>query len=232
MTRSTSFRLLAVLLVLLCASADVWAQSRTFDLKNFDRLDLGHAFQIDVRQGSTFKITAQGEQKDLDDLEANVSGNTLKIRFREARKWNNRQERVRIAITMPTLRGLNLSGATQSTVEGFNNLNEVDLDISGASSSRIALTAKKVNLDVSGASSVTLTGKANQMEGDISGATSFRASEFEVGNARIEVSGASTAKLFVTNGLVADASGASSVRYRGKASVQANTSGASSVRSE
>lgn len=232
MNRTTSFRVLPLLAVLLLATLGVRAQSRTFDLKNFDRLDLGHAFQIEVRQGSTFKVTAEGEQKDLDDLDASVSGRTLKIRFKDSGKWQNRRERTRIAITMPTLRGLNLSGATQSTVEGFNNLDEVDLDISGASSSRIALTAKKVNVDVSGASSVTLTGKANQMEGDISGATSFRASEFEVNNARVDVSGASTAKLFVTNGLVAEASGASSVRYRGKASVQANTSGASSVRSE
>jgi hypothetical protein len=226
------FRTLPLLVALTLVTLGAFAQSRSFDLKNFDRLDLGHAFQIDVRQGSNFKVTAEGEQKDLDDLEANVSSNTLKIRFKESKKWNNRQERVRIAITMPTLRGLDLSGATQTTVEGFNNLNEVDLDISGASRVNLALTAKKINLDVSGASNVTMTGKASQMEGDISGATSFKASDFEVANVRLEVSGASSARLHVTNGLVADASGASSVRYRGKASVQANTSGASSVRSE
>jgi hypothetical protein len=226
------FPRLFLLALAVLTTLGVQAQRRTFDLRNFDRVNIGSALQIDIRQGGTFRVEAEGTQSDLDDLEASVSGGTLKVQFKEGRRWSNRQERVRLAITMPTVRGLDLSGATQSTVEGFDNLNEVDLNISGASSSRISLSAKKINLDLSGASSVTLTGKASQMNGDVSGATSFRASEFEVTNARLEVSGASTAKLYVTGGLVAEASGASSVRYRGKASVQANTSGASSVRSE
>ncbi|WP_266368385.1 head GIN domain-containing protein [Tellurirhabdus rosea] len=228
------FRHLAVLcLVFLTATLTVSAQdgTRTFNFSNFDRLDMGSAFVINVSQGSSYKISATGRQKDLDDLEAAVVGNkTLRIRYKSSDWRNNRRERVTFTITMPSLSGVSFGGASKSTVAGFRNQKVFDIDISGASSSTIDVDATDVHIDVSGASSVTLAGKARTLKGDVSGATSLKAYDLKLESAAVEASGASNAQLFVTSRLQADASGASSIRYKGSPSVQSNTSGASSVR--
>lgn len=224
-------------LLAICAFVlGTFAQStRSFDLRSFDRLEMGSAFKIDVKPGS-FSIKADGDKEDIDDLEARVSSGTLIIRFKDTKNgswWGkNRRNRVNINITMPALKGIDFSGATSSRIEGFNNIEVFDLELSGASSSTVDVSARRINLDISGASSITLTGKAETMNGDISGATSFKAGDFEVASADLDISGASSARIYVTKSLQADASGASSVRYRGRpGSVNSSTSGASSVKS-
>lgn len=202
--------------------------TRTFSLNGFDKLDLGSAFIIHVRQGSQFSIKATGQKRDLDELDANVSGGTLKVRYNQ--NWNRNRKRVTFEITMPTLRGIDFSGASTSDVRGFRNQGNMNIDISGASTATIELDAARINVDFSGASTVSLMGKAERMEGTISGATTLKAFDLATKQARLEVSGASGVRVNVSEKLDIDASGASSVRYRGGASVSSNTSGASSVR--
>ena len=202
--------------------------SRTFSVNGFDKLDLGSAFVIHVKQGSSFSVKAVGQKKDLDELESNVSGGTLKIRYRDS--WGRNRKRVTFDITMPTLRGIDFSGASTSDVQGFRNQGNISIDISGASTSTIELDADRVNVDFSGASTINLSGKASRMEGELSGATTLKAFDLQTKQVRLEVSGASGARVNATERLEVDASGASSVRYRGGASVSSNTSGASSVR--
>lgn len=225
---------LTLVLALLGSGTSLFAQeTRTLPLKNFDSFKLSAAFVIDVRPGD-FSVKAEGEARDLDDLVADVRNGELDIHFKEKDKswWkNNRRERVTLTIRMPSLKGIRLSGATRSDIEGFST-DKLDISISGASNARIDVKAKQVDLDLSGASTVNLTGSAGEIKGSVSGATSFQAGDFAVERALIDASGASSAHVNVKEALSAHASGASKIRYRGRPAVQANTSGASSVRSE
>lgn len=205
--------------------------SRTLNHKGFDRLSLGSAFEIIVTKGN-YSVKLEGRREDLDDLESAVVGDKLRIRYKDSFNWNRNRKKVTVTISMPTLKGLDLSGATNSKISGFNDLGTLDLDISGASKSDIQVKAQKIIMDVSGASTITLVGSAQRLEGDISGATSLRAYDFPVKEAILDVSGASSIRVSVNGKLDVEASGASNVRYRGTASVRSNTSGASSVRSE
>lgn len=205
--------------------------SRTYDLKGFDRLSLGSAFEITVTRGN-HAVKVEGRQQDIEDLEADVVGGKLRIKYKNDNGWNRNRKRVTVTIAMPTLKALDLSGATTSKVSGFDDLGTLDLDISGASKSDIKVKAQKIVMDISGASTINLIGTANRLEGEVSGATSLRAYDFPVKEAFLDVSGASNIKVSVNGKLEVEASGASSVRYRGTASVRSNTSGASSVKSE
>ncbi len=206
--------------------------TKTFNLHGFDRLDLGSAFSIVVTKGD-FSVKASGKKEDIEELEANVSGNKLKIRFKDTKGWwGKNRKRIDIVISMPTLRGLDLSGASTSKISGFENLSDLDLDISGASNSTIDLKANNIKLDISGASTVILVGSGTSISGEISGATSFRAYDYVVKQVNLDVSGASTAKIYATERINVEASGASSIRYKGTASVRSNTSGASSIKGD
>ena len=209
------------------------ADDRTFPVSNFDKLDLGSAFTIHVRQGGSFSVKASGRDKDIQELEATVSGGTLKVRYKDKNwGWNNR-ERITLDITMPALKAAELSGATTTDVRGFKNQGSIAFEVSGASKLDMDVDADKFTLDASGASTIVLIGSADRVVAEVSGASSLRAFDMSSKAVTISASGASSARVSATEALTAEASGASSVRYKGGATkVSSNSSGASSVRKE
>ncbi|MEZ4903730.1 MAG: DUF2807 domain-containing protein [Spirosomataceae bacterium] len=89
--------------------------SRTFNLKDFDRLSLGSAFEITVTKGN-HAVKVEGRKQDIEELEADVVGGKLRIRYKDRSGWNRNRKRVIVTIAMPTLKALDLSGATTSKI--------------------------------------------------------------------------------------------------------------------
>lgn len=209
------------------------ADDRTFSVSNFDKLDLGAAFTIHVRQGGSFSVKASGRDKDIQELEATVSNGTLKVRYKDKNWGMSNRERVTLDITMPALKAAELSGATTTDIRGFKNQGSIAFDVSGASKLDMDVDADKFMLDASGASTIVLVGSAERVVAEVSGASTLRAFDMNSKAVTISASGASSARVSATEALTAEASGASSVRYKGGATkVSSNSSGASSVRKE
>src|SRR5690606_27633592 len=89
---------------------------RQYSIVDFDRLEMGDAFHIDVREGNFFEINVRGDRRNVEDLSVRKEGNTLIIRYRQHRK---RRHDTYVDITMPVLRAVNFSGASDSRVYGF-----------------------------------------------------------------------------------------------------------------
>ena len=202
---------------------------QTYALTGFDRLDMGSAFSITVQAGPAFAIVAEGDRRNLDDLDVYTRNGTLFARYRTNR---NRQHETSFSITMPTVRGVAFSGASQSTITGFANLSELSIELSGASKSEFVGDAVRTIVDLSGASVLKLNGRGTALSAELSGASSLQAFPYPVGEATVDASGASKASINVSNALVADASGASTIRYRGTPTVRQRVSGASTVQNE
>lgn len=223
---------LLVLSLSACIREDVGpyqGDKQTYALTGFDRLDMGSAFDITVQSGPAFAIVAEGDRRNLDDLDVYIRNSTLFARYRTNR---NRQHQTSFSITMPTVRGVAFSGASQSSITGFASLSELDIELSGASKSEFAGDAARTTIDLSGASTLQLNGRGTVLSAELSGASTLRAFPYPVGEATIDASGASKATISVSNVLVVDASGASTIRYRGAPTVRQRTSGASTVQSE
>lgn len=205
--------------------------TRSLDLINFDQLAMGSAFTIHVRQGATFSVKATGELNDLDDLQTSVNrAGVLEIKYRNT--WRNRRERMDLDIVMPSLRGVDFSGASVSDVEGFEKVRTLDYRLSGASKSVFTGSADRMNVDLSGASELDLRGDGGVLTGNLSGASQMFAFDFSVQEADLGLSGASRARVRVAKLLKVDASGASSLRYQGTPTVDQRVSGGSSVTRE
>ena len=221
------------ILVTVFFSAMTFAQNtRTFDLKGFNKLDLSSAFKIEVKQGAFFSVVAEGDKDDLDDLVARTSGGELLIKYKDSNwGWKNRHK-VSLSIVMPNLKGIDFSGACTAHVKGFGNQGDVDVKLSGASTADIEISADNMKMDISGASKSTFHGKASRISVDLSGASRTELGDFPVESADVEASGASFVRVNASKALSVEASGATTVRYKGTPSVKMNTSGASSVKSE
>lgn len=202
------------------------SDEKSYSVVDFDRLEIGDALIVTVEQSDFFSIHAEGDRRNLKDLEVFKDGNTLIIRFDEQ---GNRSHDTRITISMPLLRSANFSGASNSTVSGFTLDDSFGLYLSGASVSQLSGEFKKIDLVLSGASVFTLTGAGVELEAELTGASSLNAFNYNVDDADVEASGASQAKVYVNNVLKAGANGASVISYRGNPTVTSTTSGGSAV---
>ena len=202
---------------------------REYPVTDFDRLEMGSAFNITVEQGNIYSVEVRGDRRNLDDLDVYKSGSTLVVKYDDN---GNRRHDTYITITMPSLKGVNFSGASISKIRGFESDEDFDFYLSGASKSQMESDFREIDMVVAGASSLVLFGSGDELKGEISGASSVKAFDFPVREVDIELSGASEGKVMVTDELKVRASGASSVLYRGNPSVTSNTSGASSVQKD
>jgi hypothetical protein len=233
MIRSVQLRFLPVLLASIvfvsCEVEDpgpLQDARKEFSIIGFDRLEMGSALHIEVVQGNTFRVLAQGDRRNINDLEVFTQGTTLIIRFDEN---SGRRHDTFITITMPELVSANFSGASVSTVEGFESDGSLTLYLSGSSVAQLDAGYRELDVVISGASSLMLHGLGDELHAELSGASVLSAFDYPVREATLNVSGASNGRVTVTDALYATATGSSAIQYRGNPSVVENVSGGSSV---
>jgi hypothetical protein len=179
--------------------------SRTVDYSGFDRVDVGGQWTVTIERGEVWRVAVEAPVEIVDDVEVELDGNELSVEydggwcagcFREDRA-------LKVAITMPALVSLELSGATVASFSGFDG-RELTLDVSGAVELRGAASRfQSLTLDLSGAGSVDL--------GDVT-----------VTDAEVDVSGAGNVTLRMAGGrLTGDMSGAANLEYYGTVSEEA-----------
>ena len=104
------------------------------------------------------------------------------------------------------------------------------LDLNGASSFKGAVKVDELSMDLSGASDVRINGFATTVYIQSSGASDVKGYELVADVCTAKASGASDINISVNKELNASASGASDIYYKGDAVVKKmNSSGASSI---
>lgn len=249
--------LMVAVLLLSCLAAGCYGavrgsgnlETRDFDYSNFTRIEVGNAFEVKVVRSDSFGISITMDDNLFDYLNVSRSGETLKIKLKSG--YGYVSHTAIAEITMPELRKLDFSGATDGTVSGFNSAQDLAVGLSGASSlEMLSMAAADVDFElsgashltggittdgyvrfnISGASSVVLSGSADDLDADVSGASSLALDDFPVSNASIEMSGASSGTVNLDGILDANLSGASHLYYIGEPTLgDIETSGASSI---
>ena len=208
------------------ASGNVVTQEEA--ISGFDKVEVSHAFKVDISQGDTFSVVVRIDDNLLQYLEVVKQGSTLKIGLKTDRI--TRDSTLEAEVTMPQLTGLDLSAASQATITGFKSTSALNVDLSAASRLGGDIEAGGARLDISDASQVILRGSAGYVIMDASGASAVDLADFPVANASVEARDASTVTVNASGTLDVDASGASQVQYVGSPTLGTiDTSGASKV---
>lgn len=220
--------------------------TRAYDLSGFNRVEVSSAFEVNIAPSSSYSISVTAYENLFDYVEVYTTTDTLFVRLKPGSFTSSTH---RVAITLPTLTYLNLSGASHGTAREFVSSTDLTLNLSGASSLDTAMTAGKSKIDlsgasklkgtftatdasmkISGASRIETTGSVQTLDIEVSGASTADLFDFTVQNAQTEVSGASTLNLTANGKLDVEVSGASTLNYKGTAVFGKNdVSGASSI---
>lgn len=202
---------------------------RTYAILDFDRIEAGDALDITIVYGTNYSVKAEGDRRNLSDLEVFKRGNALILRFDE---YERRQYTTFITITMPAINRMDFSGAVNAKVSGFEPADRLDITLSGASLGQLDISAAEIYVNVTGASLLRLRGNGVLIDGSVSGASQLTAFEYQTENVNLHVSGASNGRVNVSEQLQVVATGASEVLYRGNPTLQVQTSGASVVKKD
>ncbi|QDA61395.1 PspC domain-containing protein [Hymenobacter jejuensis] len=207
---------------------------RSFNLNGFERIEANGAYRVYVRQGSEFKIEAAGDERDLGNLRVDTNGEELVIRPRNTGSWFNfsshNNKPVLVRVTLPTLRGLDLSGACRADVAGFSG-ESLSVEQSGACSATLNVDVPRLDLDLSGACHTDVRGSATELHAEGSGACQIQALGLQTQRTTLELTGMSQAQVRVSDELRTDLSGASHVEYAGNPStIKNDVSGSSRVK--
>ena len=210
-------------------------QTKKIRVGNFQSLEVGYDFDVIITKGNICSIAASGRAEDLDKLDVQVEGNTLKFDLDASWSWmgyNKNHKKIKLLITLPRIKSAEFSGASHVNLRGFNDEEQMNITVSGASHfDGESVQADKLVLELSGASHAKISGRIAKLDVELSGASHLDADALLARDADIEASGASHAQVNIQKSLQVEASGASKIEYKGNPmNLSKDLSGASTVR--
>lgn len=201
-----------------------------YEFREFERIQVGAAFDVDVTRSDTFSVVVQADDNLFDLIKVRKRGDTLRLGLKpHVHIWGGHT--MEASITMPEVRGVEVSGAAYVDLQGFDNLDAFDAVLSGASELTGTLTARSIAVEASGASRMAMGGQTADLILNGSGASKIDLTRLPAAIVDACISGASRTRINVTDQIKsADVSGASSLRYQGDPTLtNIVTSGASRI---
>ena len=208
-------------------------QRETRNLRGFDRVSFGIAGNLIIKFGPEFNVVLEGNQRDLEEVVTEISGDKLIIK---QESWRFRSEdKVMVTITMPEITGLSVSGSGNAEItDDINDADDLDLSVSGSGKIITAgIVADEINCSISGSGDVIIGsgGEADRGEISISGSGGYRGEDFEIDHLTVRVSGSGSCYCKAGDSLQASISGSGNVTYKGDPRIDARVSGSGKVRS-
>lgn len=251
---------ISLLLTLMLVALTINAQSFK---GNFHSIKASSMFQITLVKATSCSVNIECSPELEQYLNVRIEDGVLKLLINKTNPFTTPQGTIKAYVKMPELRNLELSGASKLTskdefttttfnceLSGAANIeslaikasSDISLETSGASKSKMTLTAKNFSSEFSGASASNLVVTADAAQFDISGASNITGKMNIKNKSSIELSGAAKATLTgSTSKIWVDASGASSldaselvtitgeIELSSAANVMANISGEAKV---
>lgn len=163
------------------------------NIVGFKKINAASAIDLSVSVTNGYSIVVKADDDIIANVITKLDGDTLVLSLKDG---TNSKSKISVSITLPTLDGLDLTGATNATVTGVKT-DELTVNVAGAAKAKIDGEAKSLKIKAVGASSVN-------------------AEDLKAEKAAVESVGASSVTVAASGELDASAVGASHVIYIGE----------------
>jgi hypothetical protein len=187
----------------------------------FETIKVNGAFTIYLSQNDDYSLKVVADENLMEVIKTQVKGDVLNI---STEKSIYKSTEMKLYIGFKHLSALKANGAISLKSEKLLRFDELDIEINGASSADLELSANKLRIDNSGASTIKLAGKCDEFNIDISGAGSVSAYDLIVKRGSIDISGVGSGKVCVEDDLRVSISGIGSVKYKGEPKITSDIS--------
>lgn len=221
----------ALTVAIAAAASSVGAAERSFPVGNFDQIGLGGSPEVTVTTGKAASVRAFGDQRALDRLEIRVEGGKLSIGSKRGINWAtwNSFGKVRIAVTVPMLRGVEVGGSGTVLVDRVK-VPAFSVEIGGSGSVRIAsLDTGKASFEVGGSGNVEAAGRCDSAQASIAGSGAVRIGGLRCQTLSVDVAGSGNVGAYATRSASVSIAGSGDVRVAGGARCAVSKHGSGSV---
>lgn len=194
----------------------------------FNSVDVSGNIQVFVKQDSVHQVRIETDENLMDHIIIKTEGDQLVIKPRDNSNLSG-SKGIKVYVSSPVFTGLEASGASEITSENILSSESLVIDLTGASEANVNVKSPKVSAEASGASKIVLKGQTKDLLIKGTGASHAHCFELSAENVDVDVAGASSAEIFASVKIIADASGASHVKYKGVASHSGTASGAGGI---
>ncbi len=204
--------------------------TQEYTFSDYQNIETESAFTVYVEFSDTEEsIVIEANENLFEYIEVSKGSDNLKIGFRKNISIKG-SATLKAYITTSDVSGYFASGASRFIVEDEIITEDATVFLSGASQFIGEMYVENLFVEMSGASSIDIIGESASTNVTASGASSIRDFEFSTEYLSVNFSGASMASLTVTDKMDVSASGASIIRYKGDAVINSqNLSGGSQI---
>ena len=202
--------------------------SETRQVGDFNAINLSGIGSLTIIQGQQELLIVEAENNLLDHIESTIRGTSLTLGIEKGYTLIPVED-IKYTLTVKNLQELEVSGLGYIFCE---QLIADKLAVIALGSSQLVfndLNTKYISVEIDGAGIMKVKGKTDFQEIIVSGAGVYDAGYLRSDKAKIDISGAGSATLWVDSALEAKLSGATSLRYYGKPTLEKHVSGISRI---
>lgn len=194
------------------AAASGSGTTRTFQVADFNDIDLRGSDDVDVRVGTGFSVRAEGPSEQLDRLRIARDGDTLNIGRQNKTKigWSN-GAKVKIYVTLPRLTGASVLGSGNMVVDRAEG-GAFAGKIAGSGNLTIgALRVDKAGFSIAGSGTARASGTARDLTIEMAGSGDIDGSKLQAQSAKVEMAGSGSVRAIVNGPATVDMMGSGDV---------------------
>lgn len=187
--------LLAAAAATLCA-LPASAETRTFNLPKFDRIDVSAGIRVIATAGGDQTIQVETTDGDFSDFEIGVKDGELSISREWNRlRWHQKKADYKVTITVKELKALDASSGSNATLDNIDS--------------------RAFEIDLSSGAYAVIAGRSDNCSVDISSGANLAAETLVCDTATVDVSSGGHGELSVREALTGDASSGGHVAIYG-----------------
>jgi hypothetical protein len=205
-------RTVLLLPLTLLVAAPAFAETRTYDFRNFKKLDISAGYEVIFTQSNQTSVTIESDN--FDRITAKQTGDTIKIGRPENTNIRGRLHDV-VRISAPDLEQAKLNAGVKFHVDGLQ-VNDLDLDINaGVEADFRRVNARNIRLDANAGVEVKIDGGCETLSVDAAAGVEIDATNLRCKSANVDASVGASVRVHTVERIVADAGMGASIRVAG-----------------
>ncbi len=223
--------LTAIGLVSLGLAGAASAETRTYDVGAFTKIDISAGLDLEFTTGGTQSIAVENENGNFDDIDVYVSGDTLVLKRKKQNwGWNNKRQRYGITVSAPQISSLEASSGSDVSGQNMSG-SDVLIDVSsGADVTVTGVDGGTVTIETSSGSDANVSGTCVTVRADSSSGSDLEARDLICEAGYADASSGSDISIHATVSVDAEASSGADVDvYGGPTDVSSDKSSGGSV---
>ena len=212
------------------ATLPALAETRTYDVPDFDGLDVSAGIKVMYETGVPTSVEVENRKGDFDDIIVEVDDGDLVLKRPRKFGWGGNRAPYTVTVGVLSLSEVEVSSGAH--VEG-SGLTGEDASIEASSGAHVDITGiavGEIEIDSSSGSHIEAAGSCAELEAEASSGSTIRAEDLQCTSVSADVSSGASIRAYATDRVSGEASSGGSIRVEGGATnVTADESSGGSV---